>query len=80
MPNVEANLFDHVYLEGVGRWRVENPQIQGQRERGFRIGFKEEEEKHRLWRQKGPPPHTPIKPRSEGRFLEKGAGSVLQSI
>lgn len=79
MPKVEANLFDRVYLEGVGRWRVENPQIRGQRERGFRIGVKEEEEKHGLWGQKGL--FSPLtKPRSKGRFLEKGAGSVLQSI
>jgi len=31
---------------------VENPQIRGQRERGFRTGVKEEEEKHRLWGQR----------------------------
>lgn len=30
-PQVEANSLDHVYLEGVGGWGVENPQTQGQR-------------------------------------------------
>lgn len=59
VPKVEANLFDRVYLEGVGRWRVENPQRRGQKERSFRIGVKEEEEKHRLWGQKGLFPPCP---------------------
>lgn len=72
MPKVEANLFHHVYLEGVGRWRVENPQIQGQRERGFRTGVKEEEEKHKLWGQKGL--FSPlIKPRLKGSLPGEGS-------
>lgn len=59
---------------------MEKPEIQGQRERGFRTEVKEDEEKHRLWGPKGLffPPLT--KPRSKGRFMEKGAGSVLLAL
>lgn len=53
---------------------MENPQIQGQRERGFGIGVKEEEKKHRLWGQNGlsAPTPNPTKPRLKGERREQG--------